>query len=119
MGLTIDVKEREIARLQEILNQRIIRSESKYRQNEHLFDKIERYVLGVFRQHPERKFTYEDFFELFKSRYPNIPITTVDRRIRHLCQLGFLGRDKDRKGKTRYFLLLAKLDNKTAGGSTR
>lgn len=89
------------------LRQRIKLTENKYRMHEKDFKKIEKLCLSIFRETPEQMFSYEEFLQAFKNRYPDRPITNLPRRIRQLFYDGHLTRQPNPEdGKQTYALKL-------------
>jgi hypothetical protein len=98
--------EQRVKYLEYILAQRIVLTENKYKENASRFENLERMAYQIFVDNPGVGFTYPEIQDECNLRYPNVPWTNFDRRIRQLAIDGYLWKDKNEEGKTRFWLKL-------------
>jgi hypothetical protein len=102
--------ELKVKNLEYILAQRIVLTENKYKANASRFDNLERMAYEIFADNPGIGFTYPEIQDECKLRYPNVPWTNFDRRIRQLATDNYLWKDirldGKWKGKVQFWLKL-------------
>jgi hypothetical protein len=91
--------ELKVKNLEYILAQRIVLTETKYKANAARFENLERMASQIFVDNPGIGFAYPEIQDECKLRYPNVPWTNFDRRIRQLATDGYLWKDIRKEGK--------------------
>ena len=102
----LGAKDRRIAYLETILNQRVKRTTNMYEKLKPCFESMKGKILKIFLDSPAYGFSYNEIYQEFHQRYPAMPLQNLNRRIRELTRGGFLWSSPDQYDKIRFYLRL-------------
>jgi hypothetical protein len=114
----LEMKQKRVEYLEFVLAERMKATRNRYAELKPYFETLQKEVLKIFLELPAAGLTYQEIYQEFHQKYPNVNTVNLLRRIRELVEQKKLWTSPDPvSGKIRFYLKLDKTEEKEEHGA--